>query len=959
MFLIFVIISLLWTAACDKSSDEGLLSDGDSDSSENDESDGESDTPPYPTSWKILISPNAPAPVRHAADQTLNYLKTMQAEAVLSESTAVPGCKAGEVNVVFIGDGLGEAVFENPEAYDQTFRMEETWCDDGSLILLSGGGLMGRQFAAYEWLHSMGVRFFHPEQEYVPQSLKRPAEPISREHTPDFKYRSVSLHLTHPLELGDAFEYGKEEYLQDALNYIDWQVKNGASEGQGGVGIAGYETYGIDKGFPTSAGFSLYGQQQGSTGLINPDDPRPADQQITDAIDERMGDDPANYPDFFSFSFNPTEFTEMDDELVVHQMELISNYIAENYPGVEVLTTNHGTYGEPTEHYGVRYYDLPKFAPENLGVKCHTLMFYDLFRPAPMYGNESFQFMYDFMESEYQKRNLWYFPEAAWWLTFDNQIPLYLPITIEARDRDIQGIKHMLEGKLIGHRSFGTGHEWGYWQNEYCSLRLSMDVNYRYTDCLADITYPMGPAAAEVQEVMENLILQQENEMIYGNILRYLVGTDPETEAAASVGVVFHPLPPSPTKIMSWTAEEVDSWIATEGAELQQMERNYNTLVAQLDDAAQLVPEDGRTWFDEIYDSVQINGLRARHQYMVYGSLVYFRKAQLELSEDLNAQAKEMLSEARKTTESALETIHRREESFRYKPIERAIGGGEECNADDNWSTYPFRVHCRTHTAYYWTRIDRLAEEVILATDKSLTIKDVVLIPEEALELEIVDPALSNVQVNFGDGESDSGNSITHQYSAPGIYQLEITADNNGEDFEYSTEIAVLSEKIITGFSGKIVNPDGMSIVESVMPGLVFGFAGENKPVLAYTASHGNYVLPGRFTELTMNESDKLFDGSSEYLYVPIISKSDEAVVSTITIFDGNAALQNSDSNVQITGMISIESVIQAVVTVGGGAFDEDGARRMVASFLGYTPETLPEAVAFLIEYKLSEEAAE
>ncbi len=37
--------------------------------------------------------------------------------------------------------------------------------------------------------------------------------------------------------------------------------------------------------------------------------------------------------------------------------------------------------------------------------------------------------------------------ESAWWLTFDIPVPLYLPITIEARDRDIQGIAFMLEGK--------------------------------------------------------------------------------------------------------------------------------------------------------------------------------------------------------------------------------------------------------------------------------------------------------------------------------------------------------------------------------------------------------------------------------------------------------------------------------------------------------------------------------
>ena len=44
-----------------------------------------------------------------------------------------------------------------------------------------------------------------------------------------------------------------------------------------------------------------------------------------------------------------------------------------------------------------------------------------------------------------------------------------------------------------------------------------------------------------------------------------------------------------------------------------------------------------------------------------------------------------------------------------------------------------------------------------------------------------------------------------------------------------------------------------------------------------------------------------------------------------------------------MTGDLDTEAIIQAVVKVGG--FDEKGARSMVASILGYKPDTLPKTV--------------
>ncbi|NOZ86422.1 MAG: hypothetical protein GXP49_09145 [Deltaproteobacteria bacterium] len=905
------------------------------------------------------MSPLAPGPVKQAASDVARYLGKMGLDAEYEETGRLRHCIAGIGVAALLGDSLGQVDFGTMQG-PQTFEIDEQRCGNpkeigGVVVRLSGKGLLARQYAAYEWLHRLGVRFFHPEQEYVPDSPCWPVDPLKKRVAPSFKYRGVTLHLTHPLALGDAFSLHKQEYLKDALNYMDWEMKNFASLGHFGVSIQGFEDYGHKRGFPWSTGINLYGQQQGNHGIIDPDDQRSEKEQIIDAIESRLNQGQGELPDFFSFTFNPTEFTEVDDVKVVENMKVIADYMAEHYPSVQVMTTNHGTHGEPTKHYKVRYFDLPEFAPANLGVKCHTLMFYDLFRPAPVYGNKDFHFMYDFMEREYRKRRLWYFPESAWWLTFDNQVPLYLPITIEARDRDFQGIKHMLDNGLEGALIFGTGHEWGYWQNEYCFLHMALDTSYRYTDCLKDLVSPMGRASPAVLQVMEDLIKLQENEFIYGNILRYLVGTDPETEAAYAVGVKFHPMPPAPREIGKWTREQVDEWLRGPGVELQDMDESYSSLLERMDAVRDDVPKKGIPWFDEVRDGIAVTGLRARHQYYAYNAMVTFRKAKLELSSDLEKEAMSLLEKARAVTGQALTVIHRREKHYRYKPLDRYIAGGPDCNRDGNWTTYPYRVHCRTHTAYYWTRIDDLAEEAILAPGEVVTVKDTMLVPTEKLEIKVRDPALSNVSIDFGDGNTAHGASIEHVYSTPGIYAVSVTGERDNNNLEVHFYVAVLTREYHTGFTGKVQKPDGMGMVEPLMPAMVFGNVDNDTAVVGFSADDDGNVKQGLFSVMNMRQGNDMFDASADYLNVPMVSKKDAAVLSMLIVADARGHAKDENSSFYLEGMMSVDSIVEALVVVGGGAFDEEGARRLVAGFLGYTVDTLPDHIDFTAQYAISE----
>jgi len=899
-----------------------------------------------PHRFVVQVSPEAPEAVQWAAEDVRRYFEAMGLEATLDTSLDAVACEPGSGRIVFVGEGVGPTWVHNYQS-PQTFAIDEERCEGGVRVELGGAdGLLARQYAAYEFLHAVGVRFFHPEQEYVPTSPQWPAQPIVRLHTPDFKVRSVSLHLTHPLELGDAFRNGDESTFEEVRRYIDWQVKNLSSYGKSGVGTGELAGYGRRRGFPREAGLTLHSQQQGSSAIIDPDDPRPWQEQLGEAIDAAMGDDPENYPAHFGFTFNPSEFTEIDDRQALAELTFIADTFAERYPNTRLTCVNHGTKGTPTEHYGIRYYDLPKLAPANLGVRVHPLMFYDLFRPAPVYGNTDFNYLYDFMADQYQIRPLWYFPEAAWWLTFDIAVPLYLPITLEARHRDIQGIKFMLEGKLEGHHVFGTGHEWGYWQNEYCSLRMSADVNYGYRDCLADIASPAGEYAPVVVEVLEKVIDLQIRDILYGDLLPYLVGTDPETEVAAAAGIDFHPLPPAIPDIMAWSEDQTAAWLAHFPPLLEAMAQDYADLVARLNAIEGGLPDGGLPWIDEIRDGIEVTGLRARHALHVYGAAVTFRRSLLTGDQPLRNEADSLLRAATADTEAALAVIARREAGYRYAPLSRSIAGGPDGTEDDNWTVYTYRYLNRTHHATYYTRIDQLVQAAIDGANTPVQVTDALIGPDEQLEARVLDFGLTDVTFDFGDGVTSTERNTTHTYDTPGIYTLAVTGLQGAQPFALSGDVAALAEEHGSTGAVRVLEPSGASLIAGLIPGLIFGRIDAATLAMGFDVRGDGTVALGAWTALEDANDGPLTSVAADAI-VPIATSGE--VVTQLTVRGARLRFDPEASTATLTGDLPTEDVVNALVEIGG--FEASGARGIVAATLGYTVDSLPETVAFVLEY--------
>jgi hypothetical protein len=367
-------------------------------------------------------------------------------------------CAGGAIHVeLAVDDALGA----------QRYTVEEERCGAGHLVRLRGGDVRAAQWAVYDLLEHVGVRYFHPEQTYVPRDPQWPDEPLALDERPDVLQRSMHVHRTHPVELSAPLTGGARLHMDDLQRrWIDWSVAMRQTETDG-WDRAWVGDHAWVRGFPRSAGLNLLNSQQGGRPVIDPDDPRPEEEQIAEAIDEQMVDVAGAPPvSTFGFQFNPSEFTVAPEEDTVRRLTFVTDYVHEGWPDVEIETINHGTYQEPGPIHGMRFFDLSALAPPELGVKVHPLMFYGLDRAAPVYGNESFAYFLDWIEEQQAVRRITWYPESSWWLTFDLPVPLYLaPVTIEARARDLELLRGWLAtdadapSGVHGHHLFTSGQE--------------------------------------------------------------------------------------------------------------------------------------------------------------------------------------------------------------------------------------------------------------------------------------------------------------------------------------------------------------------------------------------------------------------------------------------------------------------------------------------------------------------
>lgn len=874
----------------------------------------------------------------------------------------------------------------------------------GTLVVaLTSRTTLGRFYAVYELLRRLGARYYHPEDEWIPpvplaQLTSRATRPTALGpgpvYTPDFTHRSFSFHGAHPLEHLEAFSDARHP-IDEALHVNDWIIKNRGDLFRGaGRGVAPpaeaerraaeLEAFRVRRGLRRQAGISLHNQQQGASADLDPTSAEPLADQVDRIVQARLEAAPDAYG--FSIHFGPTELTTTPDRETVALIDRAGRAALALRPDLQIEVNDHTTGTQPVEHYDdlgcppgtndrgvVDYYDLAFHTDPRFAVKVHTVMFHPLEGPAGVYQQRSFAHKLCLMQkASADGRPLVWFPEGAYWLSWDNAVPVYLPLYIFTRHRDIALLSPLLAkngGTLLDHRLFDSGHEWGYWQQDYAVGLMHWNTDVALADVLGELADPLcAPeqygdctARATYVDVLTEVMDVQARAFLTapdfrgrpGGLYTYFAGEDPADELGARSGLEFRPVRLSFRELATLSAAERAAFEEVDLAELDRLDDFFTAQAARLSALRESIPRAALPWLDEVVDGLAIDGLRARHVRALYLAVL----AILDPTADAGAEVATLLDTSRATLEAARAVIARREAAYRY-PLPQLIGGGVTPEtAVPNGTTYPYRVHTKTHLLSYWTSRQQQVEDLVAGRSEDaigLTLTPAFAAPDIAVD--IAWPVIDGLAgaVDMGDGQSVSPGDVTHRYAAPGVYRVEGLLETAGAPLPVAGWV-VRTDTRATVVQGDfaLVTPDSdlaRTVLASLVPPLRLALEDDAEPLLALLAEPGGRDS-GHFDDVTVAAAivspQSISAGPFDFV-LPIPDPSTGTVAAEVGLHDAALTIARAGDalgDATLEGELSVSDLVDALVALAG--FEPSGAAETLAGVLGFDPADPPETVPF------------
>jgi hypothetical protein len=466
--------------------------------------------------------------------------------------------------------------------------------------------------------------------------------------------------------------------------------------------------------------------------------------------------------DYMATESGTTEFTSSDDQRMVAWMDALAAHVDEAHAGRQTFIKIHASSGQTVDNYKdpetdepLNFNFLPHYADPRMGIMPHTVQHYSLTDPAPSYGNTDFAFMREFLQEEVGLRTVVWHPETAYWVSFDNDVPLFLPVYADRRLFDLRELaRDELAGKMgrgphagghmDGQSTFSSGWEWGYWLQEVVTARAAWNPRVDLADdsealsaALAPVVRPFGPVADEVADLLISTMDAQKRLLIAGEVdgvkpdeivkrngQAYLQGFeawDDISDLAESIpGLDFTMTQPERLGLVEMRnpfheppgySKEVEPLLAA-------MEDEFTALADQFEALQDQVPAYARPLYDDLVDAARITALRATQ---VHGLHDYVDG----LNDQPEAWQLERLGAARDALDEALLLVASRESQYRVDP-ERIAGWGY------NPSAYRFGYLWTVRSLYYWWRDEGKAVEA----------------PVSPCYLNIISP----IDIGFGEG---------------------------------------------------------------------------------------------------------------------------------------------------------------------------------------------------------------
>jgi hypothetical protein len=627
-----------------------------------------------------------------------SYLGTMWGGAV----PVAPGAPDGTKRLsIWISSSTAAATALGAPVTDG-YALERIDASGATTLLVYAPDAADLAAGAYALLEELGARFFHPKQELVP-SLGAPRVPSSLAitRTPLTHRRGLQPHTLHPIEYFDVFMQPSDANLADAKLYIDWLVKTGQNYVQwpllSTVDWASWQPYALSiiqyahsRGVSVGAVPELWAGSSLQNNFVLVSDPTQYAAQIQAGVDQLL-----TLPwDLIELTMG--EFVSSDPQSTIDWLDYATDYILQQSPATLVNVENHvGNYPDLWVQYDGAtefYYHLPQFCDERLGQNVHTLSVFDLYRDWATYAHPNFFLQHDYIMEEIPTRRVSYFPESAYWISADIDVPAFLPMTIYARWLDINGLYTQLAAgnlpALDGHVTFSSGHEWGFWLTDYLIAKMLWAPGDPMESFLAGYANAFGSCSSEIESDLSTFTQLETTYLFDQRLLAYVQGEDATVDEGYIAGLETHPrrvefedlLTMSPADLASFQTGVVDALQAFATA-AQPIEDSVAAMCRGSD--ATLTP-----WCDELWDGVEIVRLRAQHAVLLYQAVLAYVNGQDGTSYVTQAQA---------ISATAAQVVARREPQYRFD-LDRLTG------QYDNPTIYAFGYLRQAHTLCYWSR---------------------------------------------------------------------------------------------------------------------------------------------------------------------------------------------------------------------------------------------------------------
>lgn len=568
-------------------------------------------------------------------------------------------------------DGVVVAVSAGTGCND-CYRLEGS----GTLINAKGGGTLGRQYALWNALELLGYRFVHPRYTKTPaEYVAVDATLLGVDHTPDVdERRGLHLHTLHPIEAlydfwvpGEAnLEGGKRAIdfvLKNRGNYIQWCALDDIEKDASLVPAWQSHTRALTgfahaHGMKTGVALQLFGQAnlQNAFDLIDDDDSQAGIETRLHLLLDGNGFDTLNLSFGEFFGADPAVFVQKVDTAYAASQVV--------QPGAEMTATIHvGNYENLRVNYmgqtHLLYYFLVQFANAAIVPWIHTTMYLNLYEDAGLaYLHEEFDEHRNYIETRLRSGNkAGYFPESAYWVAYDINVPTFLPLYVRSRHLDLQKLSEA--GRLHDHTLFSSGWEWGYWLNDALTLRMTYERTADWQDDVRFLFGAWGEPGEKAASLIGRMGEAQHRALILERLAAYVAGRDQIIDTGDTLGIFSQPDRPEFSELVA----------ADAGVRAQFSVKVLDPLQVHADELAALATEiDGYSIddetnpvFSELKDGVKVTAARVAYIHDVYAATLKF--AETGSDEGLMARAQISLDAAKAIV------AHRRRKLWDPDPI--------------------------------------------------------------------------------------------------------------------------------------------------------------------------------------------------------------------------------------------------------------------------------------------------